>query len=105
MQEKFAPHFIVDFSDLSGTSVKADNTGMLKESMHRYSPLFLGDAWEPDNMRDFKNTIVFIEERAFRTFYEMLSDVKLNTWMSVMLLDTENKLIKEEIELKRKKRT
>ena len=94
-------NFIVDFTDMHTVSLKMQrsNTGYLRESMRRYATLFLRDAWEPETMKDFKNTIVFIEEKAFKVFTEMIKDVKPNTWMSVMFVDTGKKIVKDEIEL------
>ena len=97
-------NFIVDFTDMQHVSLKAkaDNTKLLRGSMQRYAQLFLRDAWEPDTMEGFKNTIVFTEEKAFKTFLKMISDVKLNTWMSVMLVDLEKRSLKSEIEIGRR---
>ncbi len=94
-------NFIVDFTDIHTVSLKMQerNITLLRESMRRYATLFLRDAWEPETMKDFKNTIVFIEEKAFKVFTEMIKDVKLNTWMSVMFVDTAKKIIKYESEL------
>ena len=94
-------NFIVDFTDMHTVSLKMQrsNIGYLRESIRRYATLFIRDAWEPETMKDFKNTIVFIEEKAFKVYTEMMKDVKLNTWMSVMLVDIGKKIIKDEIEL------
>ena len=70
---------------------KADNKKQLSESMRRYAPLFLRDAWESETLKDFENTFVFIEEKAYKTFVEMMKGRKFNTKMSVMLVDLERK--------------
>ena len=96
-------NFIVDFTDMGHVAMKSegDKTKYLKESMRKHSYLFLRDAWEPETMADFKNTIVFIEANAFKVFTEMIKDIKLNTWMSVMYVDTEKKKVVREVELKK----
>lgn len=86
-------NFIVDLTDMHTVSLKAkaDNKKQLGESMRRYAPLFLRDAWESETLKDFENSFVFIEEKAYKTFVEMMKGRKFNTKMSVMLVDLERK--------------
>lgn len=95
-------NFIVDFTDMSWVSEKASKTNdkikreRISESMKRYAPLFLIDNWEPEILKDFENTFVFTEKKAYKAFSEMMKEMKLNTKMSVMNVDVE-----KNIELKR----
>lgn len=91
-------NFIVDLTDMHTVSLKAktDNKKHLNESMRRYAPLFLRDAWEAETLKDFENTFVFIEEKAYKTFVEMMKGRKFNTKMSVMLVDMERKILMRE---------
>ena len=75
-----------------------------RNCLFKFADLFLCDSWEPDTMDEFKNTIVFAEETAYRLFLNnMINDVRVNTRISVMLVDIDKRVIEEEVELKRNK--
>ena len=101
-KEPLVWNFIVDLTDMHTVSLKAraDNKKHLSESMRRFAPLFLRDAWEQETLKDFENTFVFIEEKAFKVFTEMMKDVKTNTKMSVMLVDVEKKTVSDKVIIK-----
>ncbi len=93
-------NFIIDFTDMENVAIKPkeDKTKYLKESMRKHSYLFLRDAWEPETMDEFKNTIVFTDAKAYTVFTGMMKDIKLNTRISVMHVDTEKKAVVREVE-------
>lgn len=73
----------------------------LRASMRKYAPLFLMDAWESDALAQFKNTLVFIDRLTYETFKERLMTVRVNSEMSLLLVDTEQHRIIEEAHLPR----
>lgn len=89
-------NFIVDFTDMSWVSEKSSvitdkiKRERISESMKRYAPLFLIDTWEPEILKDFENTFVFTEKKAYKAFSEMMKEMNLNTKMSVMYVGSEN---------------
>ena len=89
-------NFLVDMTDMSDVPLKAASTDakkFLSESMKRYAPIFLRDAWEPKSLYEYRNTFVFIEEKAYKVFCEMIKDVKFKSSMSAMYVDIEKKKI------------
>ncbi len=66
---------------------------LLTKVMDYLAPLFLRDAWEPQVLTGFKNTFVFTKEKVYKAFCDMMQDVKVNTWMSVMLVDSKERVI------------
>lgn len=89
-------NFVIDFTDLSGVPHKSsryDITSLMNETMRRYSSLFLRDAWEPESLKGFKNTIIFTEQKAYAMFRVLLKDVKTNTPISAMYVNTDAKEI------------
>lgn len=63
---------------------------------HVYSAFFLRDAWEPDTLKDVKQTFVFVDEAAYHTFFSMLSGVKVHGFVSALLVDLEKGRVMEE---------
>lgn len=95
-------NFIVDFTDLNGVSLKSakfDAGKLMAESIKRYSSLFLRDAWEPESLKDFKNTIIFTEEKAFAVFRILMMDAKCNSCISAMYIDDSEQYIENEFYL------
>ncbi len=74
----------------------------MTETMNRYSSLFLRDAWEPESLKGFKNTIIFTEEKAYAMFRVLLKDVKTNTPISAMYVNSDVKKIDLEYILEHK---
>ena len=100
-------NFAVDFTDLSAVPYKSsryDITSLMTETMNRYSSLFLRDAWEPESLKGFKNTIIFTEEKAYAMFRVLLKDVKTNTPISAMYVNSDVKKIDLEYILEHKNR-
>lgn len=98
-------NFIVDFTDLHDVSLKSakfDFGAAFSRSMKKYSPLFLRDAWEPETLKDFKNTIIFTEEKAYVSFRILLKDAKVNNCISAMLIDDTDGYMDLEYHLTRK---
>ena len=95
-------NFTVDFTNLHGVSMKSSRTDiskLLSETMKRYSQLFLRDAWEPESLKDFKNTIIFTEEKAYEMFKILLKDIKCNTPISAMYVSDDSECINNEFAL------
>ncbi|MCR4791147.1 MAG: hypothetical protein K5871_00195 [Lachnospiraceae bacterium] len=95
-------NFIYNDTDMHNVPLKASGTdpvSMLDSSMSRYAGLFLIDAWEPEVLKDYKNTFVFTEVKAFTVFLKMISKAKINTHMSVMLVDLDGLGIVQEKEI------
>ena len=49
--------------------------------------LFLKDAWEPEALQDVKVSIVFTEPEIYRACLEMMKQVKLHSWISLICVD------------------
>ena len=93
-------NYTVDFTDRTGYSTKSANNDIAKlmaEPMKKYYSLFLRDAWEPESLKDFKNTIVFTEHQAFAMFKISYKDVRWNTQISAIYIDVESGDIKGEV--------
>lgn len=73
------------FVSLSGEKARFDFH--IKHIMDTWSPLFLSDAWEPETLKDVKNSIVFTDSSIYDVFCDMINKIKVNTWMSVILVD------------------
>ena len=69
------------------------------EFLRQNFEFFLRDAWEAENFgKDYKNTFVFADEGPFKAVETMLIKAKINTWVSLLLVDIENKkVVKENI--------
>ncbi len=69
------------------------------EFLRQHCEFFLRDAWEPENFgKDYKNTFVFVDEGPFKSVEAMLKKAKINTWVSLLLVDIEKKkVIKESV--------
>jgi hypothetical protein len=96
-------NYTVDFSNHNGFSMKSSETEkgrLMANTMKRYSSLFLRDAWDPESLKDFKNTIVFTERTAFALFKDLLKDVKTNTPISALYIDVDKGKIDPEYSLK-----
>ncbi|MCR5339108.1 MAG: hypothetical protein K6E75_11165 [Lachnospiraceae bacterium] len=86
------------------TSADRKKEEFYRNCVYKYANLFLRDSWEPDTMAEFKNTIVFAEETAYKLFLnDVMGDVRVNSRISVMLVDVDKRVIVEEVELKRNK--
>ncbi|MBR1598721.1 MAG: hypothetical protein IJ661_07425 [Lachnospiraceae bacterium] len=73
-------------------------TGHIRWLMDDCVHVFLKDVWEPDTLKDIKNTFVFTEEHLFNAFSDMVMKQKFNTHMSVVLVDMgKNKVVTEKI--------
>lgn len=67
-------------------------TGIMNEWPH----LFLADAWEPEKFKNIQHSIVFTDPEVYKIFYERIKKTKVNTWMSVILVDTVQQEVIEE---------
>lgn len=67
------------------------------------SMLFLRDAWEPEATRNFSYTIVFRVESVFNIFVETMKDIRVNNYISAILVDMESKTVQKEYAISRAK--
>ena len=82
------------YSDLSDE--KARIAGNMRELIEYWNSIFLRDAWEPETFRDVKNTFVFTDTKYYEPFCDIMMKIKVNTYMSVILIDTAKKTVVEE---------
>lgn len=68
----------------------------MKMIMDNWATLFLRDIWEPETLKDVKNSFVVVDVEVYNAFCDMLKDIKVNTWVSVILIDMENGEVVEE---------
>lgn len=82
-----------------GAQEKSRNTFDADEFLRQNFEFFLRDAWEAENFgKDYKNTFVFADEGPFKAVETMLIKAKINTWVSLLLVDIEKKkVVKESI--------
>ena len=64
--------------------------------VEKYYTVFLRDAWEPEHMKDTKNTFVFTEWEDYLGARYMLENARLNTWVSLLLVDIVAREVVEE---------
>ena len=66
--------------------------------IRKYAILFLEDAWAPERLTDQKFSFVFIDEDYYKAFVEVLSEAKLNSRMSAILVDMQkSKVVSEHV--------
>ena len=60
--------------------------------------IFLRDMWEPETLADIKHSFVFTEEFEYNTFCDMAARIKVNSYISAILINTKlRKVIAEEM--------
>lgn len=69
----------------------------IRDVLRRSAEVFLVDAWHPEMLDQTVYTWVFASEGEYNSFKGLLSEAKLNSSMTVALVDIENKtIVKEE---------
>lgn len=91
----------ISFQDEDEDRVRRDKAMFIRRSMDRYSSIFLRDAWEPEIMKDIKTTFIFIDQEAFTMFEDLIMQAKVNTEMSIMLIDTNKQEVVTEVMIPR----
>lgn len=80
---------------------KEEAREILWRKLRAYLPLFLIDAWEPEATRDFYYTIVFRVESAFNLFVETMQNIRINNYISAILVDIDERIVKKEFAIPR----
>lgn len=75
---------------------KACIAGNMRELIEYWHSIFLQDTWEPETLKDVKNSFVFTDTKYYETFCDMMMKIKVNTYMSVILIDTGKNMVVEE---------
>lgn len=70
--------------------------GIVREIIKDLSLIFLRDMWEPETLKDVKNSFVFTEEKYYEAFCDVMKKVKVNSYMSVILIDIAKQKVLEE---------
>lgn len=78
------------------TDEKARRTYFIRDIMDNWSPIFLRDMWEPDTLRDVKHSFVFTDKWNYDVFSDVMMKIRVNTYMSMILIDAEKNRIVEE---------
>ncbi len=73
-----------------------------REFIDYQTNLFLRDAWEAESLTEKKNSAVFADKTGFELVKEMLEGVKVNSEISLILVDLEKEEVVEEYFLPRK---
>ncbi|MCR5291901.1 MAG: hypothetical protein K6E28_03300 [Eubacterium sp.] len=64
--------------------------------MDSFALVFLRDAWEPETFCRVKNSIAVSDPEAFEALEKMIEEVKVQSWISIILVDTaEQKVVRE----------
>lgn len=78
-----------------------DRRMLMMRLMERYSGWFLHDAWEPEALKDIKTSFAFVDLEIYQEFRELIKRVKVNSYMSIILIDPEKREVTEEYQLPR----
>ena len=78
-----------------------DRRMLMMRLMERYSGWFLHDAWEPEALKDIKTSFAFADLEIYQEFRELINGVKVNSYMSIILIDPEKREVAEEYQLPR----
>ena len=62
---------------------------------------FLLDAWEPETFEKVKSSFVFNDQKYYEAYKEKLRGAKVNSWISLVLVDLEKQSVEEEYYLQR----
>lgn len=89
--------YISPYRDYPALSDEETRTaGYMMELIEDWYAIFLRDAWEPETFRDVKSSFVFGDTKYYEPFCDMMMRIKVNTYMSVILIDTAKKMVVEE---------
>lgn len=83
---------IYDYSDDISDEDKRIGYNM-RDIIDSLSYLFLRDMWEPETIEDVKHSFVFTEKQYYDLFCELMAKIKVNTYMSVILIDIDEKTV------------
>ena len=99
MIQDFEPKFwdfthvhIHDYSDYVSDEDKCIGYSM-RDIIDSLSHLFLRDMWEPETIEDVKHSFVFTEKQYYDLFCGLMAKIKVNTYMSVILIDIDGKTV------------
>lgn len=59
----------------------------IQRIMERLSPIFLTDAWTPENLHGYKLSFAFLDIKLFEAFKEQVQPARLHNEMTILLLD------------------
>ena len=89
---------IVDPEELETGYVRRDVRYFMNRVLSIYGSIFLADAWEPETLENMKCSFVFCDEHFYDVFRERLSRAKIQSSMTMILLNIEEaKVVKEEL--------
>lgn len=78
-------------------SVARDPKYIISNLLDKVSRWFLMDAWYPASLSNMKTSFVFADSELFDGFVEALRKAKLNSEMTIILIDMDSYSVKEEI--------
>ncbi|MBO4473883.1 MAG: hypothetical protein IK020_06695 [Clostridiales bacterium] len=67
-----------------------------RNDIRDFSELFLRDLWEPETLKEVKVTFVFADKDHYEETLEKMKDIKINNYISFLLVDPENGIAMEE---------
>lgn len=89
-----------------GESIEWFNRGIFADFLMHYERQFLIDAWAPDLMprliEEVKFVFIISDRRVYDALIEGFKGIKVNSYMTLMLLDLENDQFVEETQLERR---
>lgn len=74
---------------------------VVKRTIRNNAELFLRDAWEPESLEKVKQTFVVIDEEVFKKFEEKIKKIKVNSYISVLLIDIKSGRAVKELQFER----
>lgn len=99
----FEPYYIKFHGNMMNEKI-IDSKENLWRALKPYYPLFLRDAWEPECSKDIMYCIVFTSESAFDIFAETMKEVRVNNYISSVLVDMDARRVKKEFLLPRNRK-
>ena len=70
--------------------------------MRKSSVLLLRDALEKESLKNSMNSFVFVDRKVYEVFCELMEEIKVNSYMSAILIDADRRKVVEEKAWERK---
>ena len=79
-----------------------DRMSLKSRLMRRSSVLLLRDALEKESLKNSMNSFVFVDRKVYEVFCELMEEIKVNSYMSAILIDADRRKVVEEKAWERK---
>lgn len=93
------------YKSFLGKTEQEQLTGSMIKLISDWSSIFLRDTWEPEKLKNVKHSFVFTEKQLYEAFCDTMMKIKVNTYMSVILIDIAKEKVIEKMIPRRDKKT